>query len=70
MHCPYLEQVLRKRKAFLKVFQVDCHVDRKVHQFWGMAKWPAPPCLGKPATCALYQEARASEDLRLRRLID
>jgi hypothetical protein len=70
MHCPYLEQVLRKRTAFLKVFQVDCHVDRKVHQFVGLAKWPSPPCLAKPATCALYQQARAREDLRLRRLID
>jgi len=52
------------------MFQVDCHVDRKVHEFWGIGKFPSPPCLGKPATCALYQAARASEDLRLRRLID
>ena len=36
----------------------------------GLLKWPEPPCLGRMATCALYQEARASEDLRLRRLID
>ncbi len=70
MRCPYLEQILRKRQAFLKVFQADCHVDRKVHRFWGVVQWPTPPCLGKPATCELYQEARASEDVRLRRLID
>jgi hypothetical protein len=70
MHCPYLEQILRKRTVFFKVFQADCHVDRKVHRFHGVVKWPSPPCLGKMATCALYQEARASEDLRLRRLID
>lgn len=70
MRCPYLEQILRKRQAFMKVFQADCHVDRKVHHFHGVVKWPAPPCLGKMATCALYQEARATEDLRLRRLID
>lgn len=70
MRCPYLEQIIRKQQAVLKIFQADCHVDRQVHRFWGLAKWPAPPCLGKVATCALYQEARASEDLRLRRLID
>jgi len=70
MRCPYLEQILRKRQAFLKVFQADCHVDRKVHRFHSLVKWPSPPCLGKMATCALYQEARATEDLRLRRLID
>jgi hypothetical protein len=70
MRCPYLEQILRKRQAFLKVFQADCHVDRKVHNFRGLFKWPDPPCLGKPATCALYQMARASEDLRLRRLAE
>jgi len=70
MRCPYLEQILRKRQAFLKIFQADCHVDRRVHYFWGVAKWPSPPCLGKVATCALYQGARASEDQRLRRLID
>jgi hypothetical protein len=70
MHCPYLEQILRKRTAVFKVFQADCHVDRRVHKFYGVIKWPSPPCLGKMATCALYQEARASEDLRLRRLID
>ena len=40
------------------------------NRFHGIVKWPSPPCLGKMATCALYQEARASEDLRLRRLID
>lgn len=70
MRCPYLEQIIRKQRAFLKVFQADCHVDRKVHQFAGVLKWPTPPCLGKMATCALYHEARATEDLRLRRLID
>ena len=70
MRCPYLEQILRKRQAFLKVFQADCQVDRRVHHFWGVVKWPSPPCLGKVATCALYQGARASEDQRLRRLID
>jgi hypothetical protein len=70
MRCPYLEQIVRKQRAFLKVFQADCHVDRRVHQFVGVLTWPAPPCLGKMATCALYQEARATEDLRLRRLID
>jgi hypothetical protein len=70
MRCIYLEQILRQRKAFLKVFQVDCHVDRKVHKFRGVVKWPEPPCLGKMASCALYQEARATEELPLRRLID
>jgi len=70
MRCPYLEQILKKRQAFLKVFQADCHVDRKVHRFWGVFTWPTPPCLGKPATCELYHDARASEDLRLRRFID
>jgi len=70
MRCPYLEQILRKPRGALKVFQADCHVDRKVHRFWGVVRWPQPPCLGKPATCVLYQEARASEDVRLRRLID
>jgi hypothetical protein len=70
MRCLYLEQIIRKRQAFLKVFQADCHVDGKVHRFRGIVAWPKPPCLGKMATCALYQEARASEDLRLRRLID
>jgi hypothetical protein len=70
MRCPYLEQILRKRQALLRVFQADCHVDRKVHRFRGVFKWPEPPCLGKVATCSLYQMARASEDLRLRRLAD
>jgi hypothetical protein len=70
MRCPYLEQIVRKQRAFLKVFQADCHVDRKVHKFAGVLKWPAPPCLGTMATCTLYQEAHATEDLRLRRLID
>jgi hypothetical protein len=54
----------------MKVFQVDCHVDGKVHRFRGLMKWPEPPCLGKMATCVLYQQARATEDLPLRRLID
>lgn len=70
MRCIYVEQILRKQKAFLKVFQVDCHVDGKVHRFRGIARWPEPPCLGKMASCALYLEARATEDLPLRRLID
>lgn len=70
MRCPYLEQILRKREAVLKVFQVDCHVDGAVHKFRGLVSWPKPPCLTKPATCVLFQEARASERLRLRRLID
>jgi hypothetical protein len=70
MRCPYLEQILRKRETFLKVFQADCHVDGQVHKFRGLISWPKPPCLLKSATCLLYQEARASEDLRLRRLID
>ncbi len=69
MRCPYLEQIMRKQVAVVKTFQADCHVDRKVHRFRGLFKWPAPPCLGKPVTCTLYQEARASQDLRLR-LID
>jgi len=42
MHCPYLEQILRKRTAFFKVFQADCHVDRKVHRFHGFVKSPSP----------------------------
>ena len=70
MRCQYIEQILKKRRAFLKVFQVDCHVDGKVHKFRGLMKWPEPPCFGKVATCPLYLEARASEDLPLRRLID
>ena len=70
MRCPYLEQIIKKRQTFLKVFQADCHVDRKVHRFWGLLTWPTPPCIGKPVTCELYQEARASEDLRLRRFSD
>ena len=70
MRCPYLEQILRKRETFLKVFQADCHVDGRDHKFRGVVSWPKPPCLLKPASCALFQEARASEDLRLRRLID
>lgn len=70
MRCPYLEQILRKRQLFLKVFQADCHVDGRAHQFRGVIHWPTPPCLGKMATCALYQEARFSEDLILRRLAD
>ena len=70
MRCPYLEQIIRKQTTFLKVFQADCHVDGKVHRFRGVVKWPSPPCIGKMATCALYQEARSTEDLRLRRLID
>ena len=70
MRCQYLEQIIRKRQAFLKVFQADCHVDGKVHNFRAVAKWPSPPCLGKMATCLLYQEARATEDLRLSRLAD
>lgn len=70
MRCPYLEQIIRKRELFLKVFQADCHVDGKVHKFRGALKWPSPPCLGKPVTCVLYQSARSTEDVRLRRLID
>src|SRR6202022_2863848 len=42
MRCPYLEQILRKRQAFLKVFVADCHVDRKGHRFHGLVRWPAP----------------------------
>jgi hypothetical protein len=70
MRCPYLEQILRKRETLIKVFQADCHVDGKVHKFRGLVNWPKPPCLTKPATCFLFPEARASEGLRLRRLID
>ena len=70
MRCPYLEQIIKKRQTFLRVLQADCHVDRRVHRFRAVFKWPSPPCLGKMATCALYQEARSTEDLRLRRLID
>ena len=70
MRCPYLEQILRKHEAFLKVFQADCHVDGQVHKFRGLVSWPKAPCLTKPATCALFQEARAADGLRLRRLID
>jgi hypothetical protein len=70
MRCPYLEQIIRKQRAIVKVFQADCHVDGKVHRFRGVARWPSPPCIGKMATCALYLEARSTEDLRLRRLID
>jgi hypothetical protein len=70
MRCPYLEQILRKRFSLVRTFQVDCHVDGKVHRFRGLLRWPAPPCLGRQSTCALYQRARATEDLRLRRLID
>src|SRR5436309_9875777 len=70
MRCPYLEQILRKRELFLKVFQADCHVDGRAHSFRGLVHWPQPPCLGKMATCALYQEARYSEDLILRKLAD
>jgi hypothetical protein len=70
MRCPYLEQIIRKQKAVFKVFQADCHVDGQVHRFRGVLRWPSPPCIGKMATCALYQQAHATEDLRLRRLID
>jgi hypothetical protein len=70
MRCPYLEQILRKRAVVLKVFQADCHADRRVHRFHGVVRWPTPPCLGQPATCLIYQEARATEDLALRRLND
>ena len=70
MRCPYLEQILRKRQLLLKVFQADCHVDRKVHRFIGLVRWPTPPCLGKPMPCPLYQQALAIEDVRLRRLIE
>ena len=70
MRCPYLEQIIRKQRAVIKVFQADCHVDGKVHRFRGMVRWPSPPCIGKMATCALYQQAHATEDVRLRRLID
>ena len=70
MRCPYLEQVLRKQALVLKAFQVDCHADRRVHRFRGLFRWPNPPCLGQPGTCLIYQEARMTEDLALRRLTD
>jgi hypothetical protein len=70
MRCPYLEQIIRKREAFLKVLQADCHVDRKVHKFRGAFKWPSAPCLNKQASCYLYQQARSSEDLAIRRYTD
>ena len=70
MRCPYLEQIIRKREALLKVLQADCHVDRRVHKFRGVFKWPNAPCLNKQSTCYLYQEARASEDLAIRRYTD
>jgi hypothetical protein len=67
--CPYLEEYLKERRAVLRVYRFDCHVDRKSKRKYALSDSP-PICVRNFEDCPLYRAEKGREDQIIRRYTD
>src|SRR5258708_33201961 len=64
--CPYLEEYLKERHSVLRVYRLDCRVDRKSKRKCALSDSP-PICVRNFEDCPLYRAEKGREDQIIRR---
>ncbi len=67
--CPYLEELVKERRAVLRVYRFDCHVDHLSKRKYALSDSP-PICVRNFEDCHLYQSERRREDQTITRYTD
>jgi hypothetical protein len=67
--CPYLEEIVKDRQLFLRVYRFDCHVDHQSKRKIALVDSP-PICLRNYEDCALYRTEKKREDSTITRYTD
>ncbi len=67
--CPYLEELVKDQRAFVRVYRFDCHVDHQSKRKYALSDSP-PICVRNYEDCALYQSEKRREDSTITRYTD
>ena len=67
--CPYLEELVKDRRALLRVYRFDCHVDHRSKRKVTIHDSP-PICVREFVECPLYQQEKRREDGLISRYTD
>ena len=67
--CPYLEELVKDRRALLRVYRFDCHVDHQSKRKYSLTDSP-PICVRNFEDCHLYQAEKRREDQTISRYTD
>jgi len=67
--CPYLEELVKDQRTFLRVYRFDCHVDHQSKRKYALSDSP-PICVRNYEDCALYQSEKRREDSTITRYTD
>lgn len=67
--CPYLEELVKDRRAVLRVYRFDCHVDHRSKRKYALTDSP-PICVTNYEDCPLYREEKRREDSTINRYTD
>ena len=67
--CPYLEELVKDRRGFLRVYTFDCHVDHRSKRKVSLVDNP-PICVKNYEDCPLYQSEKRREDHTITRYTD
>jgi len=67
--CPYLEELVKEKRAVLRVYSFDCHVDHLSKRKYALRDSP-PICVRNFEDCPLYQAEKGREDRTITRYTD
>ena len=67
--CPYLEELVKDRTLFMRVYRFDCHVDHQSKRKYALSDSP-PICVRNYEDCPLYQAEKRREDQTITRYTD
>ncbi len=67
--CPYLEEIVKDRRLFLRMYRFDCHVDHESKRRYALTDSP-PICVRNYEDCPLYRSEKGREDRIISRYTD
>ena len=67
--CPYLEELVKDRQAFVRIYKFDCHVDHRSKRKYALSDNP-PICVRNFEDCPVYRAEIRREDSTITRYTD
>jgi hypothetical protein len=67
--CPYLEELVKDQRMFMRMYRFDCHVDHLSKRKYALTDSP-PICVRNFEDCPLYQSEKRREDQIITRYTD
>ncbi len=67
--CPYLEEIVKDRRLFVRTYRYDCHVDHLSKRKHSLSDSP-PICVRNFEDCSLYRAEKGREDSTITRYTD